>query len=182
MSTVQSKKFPNRLPLNEPPPLQGTLVDGRRTPLYALAWVCRPHQFYTNLGGGTTGKIDECNYRDLVFKKWDAPELSFSFQPIPVLEWNGNYYLIALFNRAGAKHLTRVLDVASDNVINAARIAMGVDQDPSIEKTLQWFRYPLDWVRSETTNEELRRLFQLDRELLLKSIEESASTSVSGVQ
>ncbi|KAJ7103999.1 hypothetical protein B0H15DRAFT_808018, partial [Mycena belliarum] len=177
MSAIRRKRFPSRLPLNEPPPLQGTSVDGHRTPLYALAWVCRPRQFYTNLGGGTIGTISSRNYRDLVFQKWDAPELSFSFQPIPVLERDGNYYLIALFNRAGAKHLTRVLDVASDNVIHAARIAMGVDQNPSIEKTLQWFRYPLDWVRSETTDEELRRLFQLDRELLEKSVEESGSTS-----
>ena len=67
---------------------------------------------------------------------------------------DGNYYLIAMFNDKIADHVNRVRDVAGDPLIQSARISMGVDQDPSLEATLQWFRWPLNWVAAEKTEGE----------------------------
>ncbi|KAJ7695683.1 hypothetical protein B0H17DRAFT_1055194 [Mycena rosella] len=44
MSTTR-ERFPRRLPVDKPPALDGELVDGHRTPTYALAWVCPPRKF-----------------------------------------------------------------------------------------------------------------------------------------
>ncbi|KAJ7049431.1 hypothetical protein C8F01DRAFT_1265349 [Mycena amicta] len=35
---AQTSPFPATLPFDEPPPIRGTLVDNRATPLYILAW------------------------------------------------------------------------------------------------------------------------------------------------
>lgn len=46
-----------------------------------------------------------------------------------------------MFNDPDAEHATRVGDVAGDPLIQAARISMGVDVDPTVDETLQWFRW-----------------------------------------
>jgi hypothetical protein len=46
-----------------------------------------------------------------------------------------------MFNDPDADHATRVGDVAGDPLIQAARISMGVDADPAVDETLQWFRW-----------------------------------------
>jgi hypothetical protein len=54
---------------------------------------------------------------------------------------NGNFYLIAMFNERNADHLERVRDVAGDPLIQSARMAFGVNLDPTLEETLQWIRF-----------------------------------------
>ncbi|KAJ7336237.1 hypothetical protein DFH08DRAFT_674475, partial [Mycena albidolilacea] len=65
--------------------------------------------------------------------------------PLPYYAADGNYYCIALFNRDGVDHISRAHNAAQDPAIQAVRVAMDVDQDPSLEGTLQWFRWPLTW-------------------------------------
>jgi hypothetical protein len=65
-------RFPRRRPLNQPPLRCGELVHGRPTPTYALAWVCPSRTFFKNLGGGELGKVDDCNFTDVVSEKWRA--------------------------------------------------------------------------------------------------------------
>jgi hypothetical protein len=74
---------------------------------------------------------------------------SFGLAPIPYPALDGNFYLIAMFNKPNANHLTRVRDLAEDPLIKSARVAMGVDRDESVEKTLQWVRWPLNWLHAE---------------------------------
>jgi hypothetical protein len=68
-------------------------------------------------------------------------ELRFGLRPLPYPGQDGNFYLIAMFNDPDADHATRVGDVAGDPLIQAARISMGVDADPAVDETLQWFRW-----------------------------------------
>ncbi|KAJ7510414.1 hypothetical protein B0H11DRAFT_2216213 [Mycena galericulata] len=143
MSTKQE------LPVDQPPPLYGELVNDRHTPLYVLAWVC-PRKLFENLGGGKLGTVSDRNLRDVISKKWGAwPDFAFSLEPMPWIGGDGNYYLIAMFNKRETDHLQRVLDVAEDPLLQSARVSVGVDQDPSLEETLQWFRFPLYWVEDE---------------------------------
>ncbi|KAJ7350545.1 hypothetical protein DFH08DRAFT_861721 [Mycena albidolilacea] len=140
-----ASRFPRRKPVTEPPLLRGELVNGRPTPTYALAWVCSSLKFYKNLGGGELGKVDDCNFSDVVTEKWHAcPKFDRppGLEPIPYPGMNGNFYLIAMFNERNADHLERVRDVAGDPHIQSARMAMGVNLDPTLEKTLQWIRWP----------------------------------------
>ncbi|KAE9389136.1 hypothetical protein BT96DRAFT_1025158 [Gymnopus androsaceus JB14] len=62
--------FPRRFPLDQPPPYRGTMVKGKKTPLYGLAWVCSPQDLSRNLGDISTGN-DE--YRDVIRKNWKGP-------------------------------------------------------------------------------------------------------------
>ncbi|KAJ6613630.1 hypothetical protein B0H10DRAFT_1763253, partial [Mycena sp. CBHHK59/15] len=133
-------------PVDQPPPLEGELVDGRPTPTYVLAWVCDPTTLYRNLGGGTLGEVDDCNFIDIVSQKWEAiPGFGLALAPLPYPGPDGNFYLIAMFNRSNAKHLTRVRNVTEDPLIQAARVSMGVNLDASLEDTLMWYRWPLHW-------------------------------------
>lgn len=66
-------RFPRRRPVNDPPPLYGKLVNGRRTPSYALAWVCTPRELFKNLGGGVPGIVTSDTYMSVIAKKWIAP-------------------------------------------------------------------------------------------------------------
>ncbi|KAJ7264436.1 hypothetical protein B0H12DRAFT_227451 [Mycena haematopus] len=137
-----ASRFPRRRPVDDPPPLRGELVDGRRTPSYALAWVCPARAFYKNLGVGEPEHVDDCNFTDIVSRKWHTcPKFAPGLEPIPYPGLNGNFYLIAMFNDPDADHLNRILDVAGDPLIQAARICLGVKEDPSLESTLQWFRF-----------------------------------------
>ncbi|KAJ7260887.1 hypothetical protein B0H12DRAFT_1106884 [Mycena haematopus] len=54
-----------------------------------------------------------------------------------------------MFNYPDTNHIARVRNLAQDPLIQSARVSMGVDQDESLEKTLQWFRWPLNWVQAE---------------------------------
>ncbi|KAJ7130395.1 hypothetical protein C8R44DRAFT_775477 [Mycena epipterygia] len=135
--------FPRRKPVDQPPLRCGELVDGHRTPSYALAWVCPSATFYKNLGGGVLGKVDDCNFTDVVSEKWrSCPKFGHDLKPIPYPGMDGNFYLIAMFNERNADHLNRVLD-PEDPLIQSARISMGVDQTPALEDTLQWIRWPI---------------------------------------
>ncbi|KAJ7486345.1 hypothetical protein B0H11DRAFT_2015783 [Mycena galericulata] len=165
MST-SSKRFPCRRPVDDPPPVRGDLVDGRPTPTYVLAWVCRPRKFFENLGGGTLGKVNYRNFSDVVTDKWVArPGFGLAHAPLPCPGADGNFYLVAMFNRPDANHLTRVRDVA-DPLIESARVSMGVDQDKSLEDTLQWYRWPLHWLHAEQRERErIEELTQLQSEL-----------------
>ncbi|KAJ7504284.1 hypothetical protein B0H11DRAFT_1981483 [Mycena galericulata] len=142
-STETIRTFPRRRPVDDPPPLRGELVNGRRTPLYALAWFCPDRSFFKNLGGGEEGKVDTFNFQDEVSAKWrtcpkpDRPGL----KPMPYPDLWGNFYLIAMFNERDADHLKRVSDLAGDPLIQSARVCLGVYQDPTLEETLHWFRF-----------------------------------------
>lgn len=174
-------RFPRRRAVDQPPPLLGELVDGRPTPTYVLAWVCPPRKFFENLGSGKPGEVDYRNFTDVISHKWGAwpdfecvlapfvvsPYLdvistrSFGLAPLAYPGADGNFYLIAMFNKPNADHLKRVLDMAEDPLIQSARVSMGVDQDPSLETTLQWFRWPLYWLQAEERQRERARLEQL---------------------
>ncbi|KAJ7499449.1 hypothetical protein FB451DRAFT_1385149 [Mycena latifolia] len=161
----KKERFPRRRPVDQPPPLRGPLINGRRSPpTYVLAWVCPPRKLFENLGGGKLGVVDDRNLSDVVFEKWGRPEFSFGLVPIPVLAVDGNYYLVAMFNRPDCDHLNRVLDVAGDPLIQSARVSMGVDQDPSLEETLQWFQFPLNWLGEEEHHREMERLTKLEHD------------------
>ncbi|KAJ7087322.1 hypothetical protein B0H15DRAFT_801372 [Mycena belliarum] len=141
--------FPLRKPVDDPPPRHMSLVDGHSTPLYVLAWVCPPNKLYDNLEKGlppgTT--VHWRNFRDYVSDKWIG-DFPFELEPLP-LRAGDNYYLIAMFNKKSSHHIRRIRNRDNDPLIQAARVAFGVDNDPSLEATLQWFRFPLRWVEME---------------------------------
>ncbi|KAJ7116008.1 hypothetical protein C8R44DRAFT_628262 [Mycena epipterygia] len=172
-------RFPLRMPVDQPPMLLGELANGRRTPSYALAWVCPPNKFYKNLERDMPKKVNDRNYRNAIAEKWrPLPGWSFNLHPMPYLAMDENYYLIIIYNERYADHLQRVLDVKNDPVIQAARVAMGVDQDPLIEETLQWLRYPINWVVAEARQTRARsRLLNLPSELDATSASEDLPTS-----
>ncbi|KAJ7628585.1 hypothetical protein FB45DRAFT_693835, partial [Roridomyces roridus] len=66
---------------------------------------------------------------------------SLSLGPQPSLTLDGTFYLIIMSNKPYMKHLARAKS-PDDPGIQAARVAMGVDQDPSLEETLMWYRWP----------------------------------------
>ncbi|KAJ7902386.1 hypothetical protein B0H13DRAFT_2026653, partial [Mycena leptocephala] len=108
--------------------LRGDLVDGWRTPTYALAWVCPPRTFYENLGGGT---------------EWAAwPDFGYDLGLLPCAHAlpgaDGNFYLIAMFNKPDTDHLARVRNLKEDPLIESAR----------------WYRWPLDWLHAEERERE----------------------------
>ncbi|KAJ7726437.1 hypothetical protein DFH07DRAFT_1000843 [Mycena maculata] len=123
----------------------------RPTPKYAFAWVCEPSTFFKNLGRGVriVNIVNYRNFSDVVSDNWRT-------SPIPDfgLALDGNFYLIAIFNRPDANHLARVRDLVEDPLIKSARVAMGVDRDESVEKTLQWVRWPLNWFHAEVRQRE----------------------------
>jgi hypothetical protein len=77
---------------------------------------------------------------------------------MPSLAGDGNYYLIVMFNTADAQHATRVLNIETDPLIQAAKISFGVDKDEEVEETLAWFRLPLSWVEAEKRQREAAKL------------------------
>ncbi|KAJ7248548.1 hypothetical protein B0H12DRAFT_1324622 [Mycena haematopus] len=168
MSTKRAR-FPSRRPADQPPPLEGEIVDGRRTPAYVLAWVCDITTFYRNLGGGTLGEVDDCNFMDVVSDKWGEIGFGYALAPMAYPGPDGNFYLIAMFNTSRADHLTRARNVTQDPLIQAARISMRVDLDSSLENTLMWYRWPLHWLHAEEREKE--RLAQLQSELAQDSIQ-----------
>ncbi|KAJ7243191.1 hypothetical protein B0H12DRAFT_1221211 [Mycena haematopus] len=168
-----NETFPRRLPIHNPPPPRGTILDGRLTPPYVLAWVCDPRDFYLNVGGGKPGKVHRCNFAQAVSDKWDPPpDATFDHMPLPYPGADGNFYLIALWNTRESKNkrdsevefVQRAQNATADPIIQAARVAMGVDQDPKLEETLQWFRWPLGWLHLE----EHQRWLARERELELQ--------------
>lgn len=70
-----------------------------------------------------------------------------------------------MFNTANAEHATRVLNVDTDPLIQAAKISMGVDKDEEVEKTLAWFRFPLHWVEAEERQREAARFTMMQSTL-----------------
>ncbi|KAJ7920203.1 hypothetical protein B0H13DRAFT_1987378 [Mycena leptocephala] len=162
-----SERFPCRRPVDRPPPVRNDLVDGWPTPTYVLAWVCPARKFFENLGGGTLGKVNYRNFSDVVSEKWVArPGFGLAHAPLPYPGADGNFYLVAMFNRPDADHFTRVRNVAEDPLIESARVSMGVDQDKALEDSLQWYRWPLHWLHAEQRElERLEELTQLQSEL-----------------
>ncbi|KAJ7087325.1 hypothetical protein B0H15DRAFT_801374 [Mycena belliarum] len=142
--STEQETFPPCYPVDQPPPTRGTSVNGHRTPTYALAWVCPRDKLYENLGEGQPGIVNDRNIADIVAKRWSASDSGFSLAQMPVLGGDGNFYLITMYNDPVVNHLERVRDKFTDPLIEAARVALAVDQD--LEKTLQWFRFPLDWL------------------------------------
>ncbi|KAJ7628594.1 hypothetical protein FB45DRAFT_41185 [Roridomyces roridus] len=141
-------RFPCRL-FHNTPTLRGELVDGRPTPVYALAWVCPYMQFYKNLGGGQLPEVINRNYRNVVTEKWNArPESKYAAPPTVYYGPDGNFYLIAMFNRPCSEHFKHA-DKLDNPVIESARVAMGVDFDRKLEFTLMWHRWPLNWLHKE---------------------------------
>jgi len=157
-------RFPNRLPVDKPPLVRGERVDGRRTPIYVLAWVCNDRDFFKNLGGGVMGKVNSSNFAEVVSKKWEpCPGATNALAPLAYPGAENNSYLIAMFNFRETDHIARSRNASEDLAIEAARVAMGVDQDASLESTLQWFRWPLYWIDAEVRQRELAEDRQADR-------------------
>ncbi|KAF9041148.1 hypothetical protein BDP27DRAFT_1374399 [Rhodocollybia butyracea] len=135
--------FHRRLPPDQPPPCRNSIVHGKRTPLYGLAWVCSPHQLSKNLGGVPTGRG---KHRDVISAQWKGP-FSYELSPSAVFGMDGNYYLVAEWNEPHPGH-------TSEAIIEAARKAVGVDKDVTLEATLQWYRFPLTWLVQEEREKE----------------------------
>ncbi|KAK7046614.1 hypothetical protein R3P38DRAFT_3257940 [Favolaschia claudopus] len=154
LSNERIVRFPRRLPTNNPPPLKGMPLNDRPAPLYALAWVCGYSKLYKNLSVGESELVDSCNHSDVVSKKWRQvrdPDCKYVPRPLPYPGPDGKMYLIAFFNDVdpAANHTSRSMNAANDRVICAAKIAFGVDQDPSLDSTLAWYRLPLTWAYHE---------------------------------
>ncbi|KAJ7336235.1 hypothetical protein DFH08DRAFT_284677 [Mycena albidolilacea] len=135
---MDDKTSARRLPVNNPPPVADR-------PTYILACVCSPRTFNRNLRGGVLDNFSSCNSSQVISNKWVSVPGVPRLVPRPWLAVNNNYYLIAKFNAVKSDHVNRAhIDNADkDPVIQAARVAMGVDQDPSLEGTLQWYKWPL---------------------------------------
>ncbi|KAJ7628595.1 hypothetical protein FB45DRAFT_918708 [Roridomyces roridus] len=147
MSTSQNEsRFPHSLPFEKRPALSGERVEGHATPKYALAWVCPYKEFYKNLGDGQAGKVDSRNFDVTVTKRWRARAEHKNFpHPTALYTPDGNFYLIVMFNKPPYKH-TECADRVNNPVIESARVAMGVNADPTLESTLMWYRWPLTWI------------------------------------
>ncbi|KAJ7087321.1 hypothetical protein B0H15DRAFT_909236 [Mycena belliarum] len=154
---TERELFPLRKPVDDPPPRHMSLIDGQPTPLYVLAWVCPPQKLFDNLEKGLPdGTVTDSNFRDYVSDKWDG-DFPYELEPMPMYA-GGNYYLIVMFNKRSANHIRRIRERDTDPLIQAARVAMGVDNDPSLEATLQWFRFPLRWVLMEKNMKKIREM------------------------
>ncbi|KAJ7191370.1 hypothetical protein B0H12DRAFT_1246294 [Mycena haematopus] len=141
---MSTKRFPRRRPVDDPPLPEGYRVDNLPTPLYALGWVCDQRDFFMNIGGGILGVAHSSNHSSIVTKRWKpAPGLS-AMPPLAYPAADDKFCLIVMFNLE-AEDINRARHPTEDPVIQAARVAVGVDQDPSLDKTLQWFRWPLGW-------------------------------------
>ncbi|KAJ7628588.1 hypothetical protein FB45DRAFT_918697 [Roridomyces roridus] len=139
-----SERFPCKIAFGDPPAVKGTLVNRHPTPQYVLAWVCPETKFFENIACE-----DSADYTNLLRRKWNAlPESELAPPPRAAFAQDGTFYLIAMSNKAYMKHLT-CSKTPNDPVIQAARVAMGVDKDPSLEATLNWYRWPLNWMHEE---------------------------------
>ncbi|KAJ7191371.1 hypothetical protein B0H12DRAFT_110539 [Mycena haematopus] len=145
---MSTTKFPRRRPVDDPPLPCGVLVNDRPTPTYALTWICDRRAFFMNLGGGTLGKVHTFNYTDAVSDKWEPAPGFNSMMPLPYPAGENKYLLIAMWN-TNAEEINRARHPTEDPVVQAARVAVGVDQDPSLDKPLQWIRWPLDWFKTK---------------------------------
>ncbi|KAJ7631193.1 hypothetical protein FB45DRAFT_917802 [Roridomyces roridus] len=143
---MSTPRFPYRLPLSKTPPARGERdKDGFATPAYVLAWISSPWKFYASLGPD----VGMRNFDTAVKENWaPASKIAHHYPPLPTY-MNGDFYLCSLFNRPDSSHQQRVLDVANDDIINSARVAMRVAQQDDVEETLQWLRWPPDWVEQE---------------------------------
>ncbi|KAJ7237321.1 hypothetical protein B0H12DRAFT_110601 [Mycena haematopus] len=122
---MSTKRFPLRRPVDDPPLPEGHRVDNLPTPSYVLAWVCDQRDFFINIGGET------------------APGLN-SMPPLAYPAAYDKFCLIVMWN-TNAEDINRARHPTEDPIVQAARVAVGVDEDPSLDKTLQWFRWPLNW-------------------------------------
>ncbi|KIY73988.1 hypothetical protein CYLTODRAFT_416635 [Cylindrobasidium torrendii FP15055 ss-10] len=159
-------RFPLRRPADDPPPVEGQIVDGHRTPSYGLAWVCPPMELYENLRNEKYPRVSERNALDVVNHNWGGwPDFSYALHPRPYLSSDGNWYLVAMFNRRSADHIKRIQNLENDELVQSARVSFGIDKDTSgeLEKTLQWFIYPVNWTVAERKYKE-RRAALLERE------------------
>ncbi|KAJ7221932.1 hypothetical protein C8J57DRAFT_1392505, partial [Mycena rebaudengoi] len=113
-------RFPRRRPADDPPLVKGDRVDDRPTPTYVLGWACPDRKFFENLGG-TLGKVNYRNFSDVVSANWVAnspAEFGHSHAPLAYPIADGNFCLIAMFNRPDAEHFTRVRNLAEDPSLN----------------------------------------------------------------
>ncbi|KAF9071169.1 hypothetical protein BDP27DRAFT_1419212 [Rhodocollybia butyracea] len=143
INVMSTPIFPRRLPPDQPPPRRDSIVEGKRTPLYGLAWVCSPRQLGKNLGSIGTGRGE---YRNVISAQWKGP-FGYELLPSAVHGMDGKFYLVAEWNKPHPGH-------TSEAIIEAARKAMGVDKDVTLEATLQWHRFPLTWLAQEEDEKE----------------------------
>ncbi|KAF9071172.1 hypothetical protein BDP27DRAFT_1322462 [Rhodocollybia butyracea] len=139
---MSTQIFPRRLPPDQPPPRRDSIVQGKRTPLYGLAWVCSPREFSKNLGI----PFGYGEFREVISARWEGP-FSYELGPSVVGGVDGNYYLVAEWNKPHP-------GFTSEAIIEAARKAMGVDKNVTLEATLQWHRFPLTWLAQEEDEKE----------------------------
>ncbi|KAE9388581.1 hypothetical protein BT96DRAFT_429984 [Gymnopus androsaceus JB14] len=83
-------------------------------------------------------------------------DYSYELAPTAILAMDGNYYLVALWNRPHPGH-------TSEAIIEAARSAFGVD-----EKAIpEWHRFPLTWVVRDKQEREKRALDERAEDLAI---------------
>ncbi|KAJ7871716.1 hypothetical protein B0H14DRAFT_2723652, partial [Mycena olivaceomarginata] len=111
------------------------------------------------------------------FPNLTSPIWSYDFAPLPYYAADENFIALRYSIETGwttsAAH-----SVAQDPAIQAARVAMGVDQDPSLEGILQWFRWPLTWLEDEERQQRAQDRRRRKKEQQKRS-EHSSPTSPS---
>ncbi|KAF9071167.1 hypothetical protein BDP27DRAFT_1401541 [Rhodocollybia butyracea] len=92
-------------------------------------------------------------YRSVISAQWKGPfgglntNYSYELLPSAVHGMDGKFNLVAEWNKPHSGH-------TSEAIIEAARKAMGVDKDATLEATLQWHRFPLTWLAQEEDEKE----------------------------
>ncbi|KAJ7088590.1 hypothetical protein C8R44DRAFT_892655 [Mycena epipterygia] len=137
VTVARSLLFPLFLQRNEPPPVAGTIKEGRKTPRYALGWVRTQNDVFLDHPFDPSGLL-WC----VVLPRWrklngSARFPSLFFSPNVINTDELVYYLMA-YNESETS-----IDLAAknDEFLDVLRDVAGVQ--PADEYTLRWYRLPV---------------------------------------
>ncbi|KAJ7167629.1 hypothetical protein C8R46DRAFT_1093646 [Mycena filopes] len=140
MASQKPRVFPISFPRDQPPPLKGVLKDGRRTPLYALAWVRNADEILDeNPGTGLNGiryEVFRPRWREA---KYQFP--GFLFDPDALIEAAPGELVAYCTFAYNTKQEWIDLAAQSDDFLKAWRDTMQIK--PEDEKTLRWYKLPI---------------------------------------
>ncbi|KZV90607.1 hypothetical protein EXIGLDRAFT_837684 [Exidia glandulosa HHB12029] len=136
--------FPPKRAREDPPPLHGAIICGRRTPRYVLAWRCDYGKLDT-LTSKVAGKPVMRDLNTFIALRWMQirPEGSNPRMPMGLevfLGRDGFYYLAAMHNTESRPDYKERARDPEDKLVEAARKTFLIDDD--IEGTLKWYRLP----------------------------------------
>ncbi|TFK74722.1 hypothetical protein BDN72DRAFT_832783 [Pluteus cervinus] len=130
-------KFPRTRAQDDPPALRGTLYNGRKTPVYALAWVCKRPEYIKRFGDFPTLEYD-------IERRWSlhvGDKYGFGLAPYIEIGEDGNIYCVAAYN---LRPMYLDLPVNDPELLIASRHALKIQEKD--EHTLKWYKLPLSWV------------------------------------